>query len=385
MMKNLWIILSVGVVLRIVLSLTTFHSDMQVFDLAGRLVASGNILNLYDFSSSSAVLNYPPAIYLYHGIFKFFFGIFGLSGITQFNLNLLLLKLPYLIFDLLTGFVLFKMFDSPKKSLAAFALWMFNPINLYATYMMGQFDIIPTFFIVLSAYLAIRNKLNFAALAIGGGIAFKLSPLFLVIPLIIYGKNIWEKTRLFFLCFVPYILSIIPYSSSQSFRATALFANQSSKSLYAGIPVSGGESIILFPAFLLLFYLIIGNFQHKMEIWKLYSIPLLLFFIFTHFHPQWLIWITPLLILELARSGFGNLLAYFLILASWIASLFFFDPSLTVGIFSPVAPALSNAPSIWAFLGINVDYNVARSLIQTVFVSASLYLIYQFFPKKIHA
>lgn len=384
-MKNLWIIVIIGVVIRIVLSLTTFHSDMVVFDLAGKLVASGKILNLYDFTSSSAVFNYPPAIYLFHGLVRFLFNILGLSQINQFNLNLLLLKLPYLIFDLLIGVVLLKMFDSSKKSLIAFALWMFNPVSLYATYMMGQFDIIPTLFIVLSIYLVVKGKLNWAALVLGLGIAFKLSPIFLAIPLVVFGRNIWERVRLFILCLVPYLLSIIPYLPSPSFRTTALFANQSSKSLYASIAVSGGESIILFPAFLVFFYLVIWGFnlsKVKIDMWKLYLIPLLLFFILTHYHPQWLIWVTPLLILGLVTSGFKNIIPTALIFVSWFASLFFFDPSLTLGIFSPIAPVLQNTPSIWTLMNIGVDYNLLRSLIQTILVSAALYLIYLYFPVK---
>lgn len=380
-MKKLWVIATLGIILRIILSLTTYHSDMQVFNVAGKLVASGNILNLYNFSSSSTVFNYPPAIYLFHGIFSFVFNnLLGLSQLNQFNINLLLLKLPYLIFDLLAGFILMKLFDSPKKKLLVFTLWMFNPISLYATYMMGQFDIIPTFFIILSVYLVVRNKLGWAALVLGFGIAFKIFPIFLVIPLIIFGKSFWERIKLLTFSIVPYLLSIFSYLPSHSFRATALFANQSSKSFYASIPVSGGEAIILFPAFLLFFYLFIWFNKSKIDIWKLYLIPLLLFFIFTHFHPQWLIWVTPLLILDLVKLGFKNLIQTLLIVLSWFGSLFFFDPSLTVGIFAPVAPVLHNLPGIWTLLGINADYNLSRSLIQTMFAAASAYLIYQYFP-----
>lgn len=382
MIKNLWTILAVGVILRIVLSLTTFHSDMQVFDVAGKLVASGNILTLYDFSSSSAVLNYPPVIYLYHGIFRFLYNILGLTQIGQYNFQLLLLKFPYLVFDLLTGFILLKLFDNPKKSLLAFTIWILNPINLYATYMMGQFDIIPTFFIVLSIYLFVKNKLEWSALILGFGIAFKIFPVFLVIPLIIFGKRYWDKLKLFSLALAPYLLSTIPYLPSQSFRATALFASQSSKSLYANIPVSGGEAIILFPMFLLLFYLYIWITKAKAQVWKTYLIPLLLFFIFTHFHPQWLIWITPLLILDLVKSEFRNLIPVVLVGLSWFGSLFFFDPSLTVGMFAPMWTPLQNLPGIWTLLYLNPDYNLSRSILQTIFAASSLYLIYLRFPLR---
>lgn len=370
-MKKVWIIAALGVLLRIVLSLTTYHSDTEVFALAGKLVAAGHILNLYDFSSSSAVFNYPPLIYLFHGAFNFLL-----------NISPSFIKLPYLIFDLLLGFILLKLFDSKEKSILAFTLWMFNPINLYATYMMGQFDIIPTFFIILSIYFVVKHRLEWAGLSLGFGIAFKIFPLFLVIPLLILGKNYQQKFKLLVLSILPYALSILPYLSSASFRSTALFANQSSKSLYAGIAVSGGETIILFPAALLFFYLVIWFKKRAIETWKIYLTPLLLFFIFTHFHPQWLLWITPFLILDLVKFNFKNLAAAMLIFLSWFVSLFFFDPSMTVGIFSPIAASLHNLPSIWVLLGLNIDYNIVRSILQTIFVSSALYLLYTYYLSK---
>lgn len=403
-MKKLWILIVISILIRIILSSATFHPDMQVFNLAGKIIASGNIFDLYDYQANLpagdplktlAILNYPPAIYFFHGILNFLFGnVLGIPqmnqflldnpanyGNIQFSFHLILLKIPYLVFDLLIGLVLFRLVESTKK-VTALALWLFNPINLYATYMMGQFDIIPTFFVILSVYFAVKSKLKLAALALGFGIAFKLFPLFLLIPLIILGKNYREKIELFIISVVPYLLSILPYISSHNFRANALFANQSSKSLYATLPVSGGEAMIYFPVFLLFFYLVIWQAKFKTELWRLYLIPLLLFFIFTHFHPQWLIWIIPLLILELIYSSFKNVALNILIYLSWFTSLFFFDSSLTMSIFAPVIPVLRDMPSLWNILNLNIDYNFSRSMIQTVFASASMYLIYLYLPIK---
>lgn len=381
MRRNFWIIVILGIILRIFLSLTTFHTDMNAFDMAGKNVAAGNVLNLYDVTSDAVVFNYPPLIYLLHGLFRFLFD--NLLGI-------LVLKLPYLIFDLLIGVIFWKIFDSPKKSLTALLLWIFNPVNLYATYMMGQYDVIPAFFIILSVYFIVKKRLNLAALALGFGIAFKLSPVFLLIPLLVFGENFWNRVKLLFLSAVPYFLSIILYLPSQSFRATALFTNQNMKSIYANIPISGGESLLLFPLFLIFFFLLIWNkkeaiIKSKFNIWKLYLIPLLLFFIFTHYHPQWLIWITPLLIFDLVKNQFKNLFPILLIFFSWLGSLFFFDLSLTLGLFSPLWPALLEIDNIWQILNLNPDVNLYRSILQTVFASASLYLIYKNFPRDYEA
>lgn len=358
-MNKIIIILIAGIFLRLFLASSTMHSDLQAFYLGGKAVAEGKILNLYDFSSEQAIFNYPPLIYFLFGTFNF---------LSQWGLWLL--KLPYLIFDLALGLLLWRLVK--ERKMLIFTLWMFNPINLYATYMMGQFDIIPTFFTILSFYFIAKDKLNFAALSLGFGIAFKLYPVFLVIPLLFLAKNFSAKIKLLLLAVLPYVFFVFPYLSSASFRANALFASQASKSLYASIPVSGGESILLFPVSLILFYLFIWNKNlDRLNFWKIYSIPLLLFFIFTHYHPQWLIWLTPFLILDLSFNKFKNLLPILIIILTWFSSLFFFDPSLTLGIFLP------QAPDLWTLLGLKMDYNFSRSIIQTIFAGSSLYLIYK--------
>lgn len=404
-MTKIWIFLILGIMIRVFLSATTFHPDSTAFNLGGKLIASGNILNLYDFIpnlpkddpiKNISELIYPPLIYIYHGIFNFLFNdILKMPfvnqflkdspqnyGNIQFNLYLLILKLPYLFFDLAIGFLLLKLFPSVKQSTLAFGLWMFNPVSLYATYMMGQFDIIPTFFTLLSLILVMKNRLGWAALALGGGIAFKIFPIFLVIPLVILGKNSAERIKLIILSILPYILSILPYIHSSNFRSSALLVSQSSKSLYANIPVSGGEAIILFPAALIFIYLLVWKNKNKMSEWKVYLCVLLLFFIFTHFHPQWFIWVTPFLIMSLVAEQFKNILPVVLILTSWIGSLFFFDPSLTIGIFSPLIPSLYHLPPIWNLLHLSPDYNFSRSILQTIFVGASFYLIYEYLTKE---
>lgn len=369
-MRKILLVLIIAIILRLFLAFATFHPDIQALADSGKFVSKGFILNLYDKSSDELVLNYPPLIYWYFGFFNLLF-----NGDTS------LLKLSYLIFDLFLALLIYRIVE-PKKAVSAISFWLFNPVNLYATYMMGQFDIIPTFFTMLSIYYITKNKPSYAALALGGGIAFKLYPVFLIIPLIILASGFWSKIKIAVFAILPYAISILPYLPSSSFRTNALFASQSSKSLYANIPLSGGESILLFPLSILLFYLFICSKKlDYISYWKIYIIPLLLFFSLTHFHPQWLIWVMPFLILDFIQ-GYKNLMPMLLIFGSWFMSLFFFDPSLTLGIFSPLIPTFKNAGSIWDILSLNVDYNFFRSILQTTLAASSFYLIYRYFPKK---
>lgn len=405
-MNNFAVILILGIILRIFLSATSYHPDLQTFNLSGQIISSGHILDLYDYlqqlpsedpKKTLALFNYPPAIYIFHGIFNVLYSyIFQLwqvnyflldvitnYGNPQFNLHLFLLKIPYLIFDLVVAFIFLRLFDKDKDKLLAFTLWIFNPVNLYATYMIGQFDIIPTSFMFLAIYLAYRNKLSLSALTLGFGIAFKIFPIFILPLIILLAKNWIDKFKFGALGLSPYVVSILPFLFSSGFRTNALFADQGSKSLYAVINVSGGEWLFLFPLFLITCYLIFLRFGiTKTSLVSNSLIILLLFFIFTHFHPQWLIWITPFLIIDLVKNRTKNLLQILLLFFAYFISLFFFDSSLTVNLFAPLVPGLKNLPRIWEIIYLPIDINYARSATQTILAAASLYLIYINFPSK---
>lgn len=415
-MRVFWIILFLGLLLRIFLAFSTFHPDIRLLEIGGHFVASGNILNLYDYLSQLPsdnflrkaypvdLLIYPPAIFFLHGIFGFIFAPFvnqefintfwvdypKVLGNILLNIHLLLSKLPYLFFDLPIAFLIAQLFESRHDKILSFTLWVFNPVNLYVTYMMGQFDITATFFVVLALVIVKKgiNKLNLspislAALSLGLGAVFKIYPLYLLIPLSSIEEKWGDRIKVIIFGLLPYLISILPYISSSGFRNSALLAGHTLKTFYAQIPISGGESIILFPTFLIFFYLFF-YFRKAIQvfIWQRFFIVLLLFLIFTHYHPQWFLWITPFLIIDLVKTNFKHLAATLLSLFSFTVLLFFFDPSLTIGLFSPIFPNLASLPSIWNLLNKTVDYNLSRSLLQTIFVGSAFYFIYKYTFEK---
>lgn len=412
--RLIWMLLIVGVMIRLGLASISFHSDIAAFDFAGLILNQGNIFNLYDYLPNLPLsdpmrnfypiylFNYPPMVYFFFAganflssIFTdpsffnpFFSDIIKVMASWQLKLHLLLFKLPYLIFDLPIAFFLMKLFDQRHEKLMAFALWIFNPINIYATYLIGQFDIIPTFFVVSSlVWLFYRGQsfknLLWSALLLGIGATFKIYPLFLLIPLASLVSSWRQRLEIIIVGILPYFLTILPFLPSAGFRSTALVANQTLKSLYPQILISGGESIMLFLASLLFIYLIFLNIRGNMEsLWQRFFLPLLLFFIFTHYHPQWFLWLTPFLIISFIKSNFRNILPIGISLVSFFGLLFFFDPSLTLGLFSPLSPNLYKTQSLWQLLGMEIDYNFARSILQTIFVGAAVYFIYLYFPKN---
>ncbi len=413
MINKFSIVLAIGIALRLIIASITYHSDIQAFDFTGGILASGKILNFYDVLSSlpqnseiikhypASVFNYPPLVYFLFFILNsvgnigkdpafyqfFLFDVSQVLGTFQLNLHLILLKIPYLLFDIPLAFLLGRMFD--KRKLLVFTLWIFNPVNLYATYMMGQFDIVPTFFVVLSLYLISKSPLKekniwWAVLLLGFGSCFKIYPLLLLPVVAFLFTSYQKKIAALILGIIPYLLITFLYIPSVGFRTYALVANQTLKSLYPQIPISGGESIILFLAFLGFFYLLFWEIKGSIEnLWQRFFIILLLFFTFTHYHPQWFLWLTPFLIFTLVKSNFKNTLMVIFSLISFTGLVFLFEQGLNLGLFSVINPALYNGQNLWVLLKIPIEVNLGRSILQTIFVSTSIYYIYLYFPKKI--
>ena len=89
MRKKLIIILAVGLVLRLFLSLSTYHSDIVPFDFAGKVIAQGNVANFYDYlwqipNDHPYLSIYPRNLFNYPPLPYFFLG--GLSNLTTWAL-----------------------------------------------------------------------------------------------------------------------------------------------------------------------------------------------------------------------------------------------------------------------------------------------------------
>lgn len=406
MSKFISIILTIGIILRIVFSFTTYHSDIIPFDFAGKVIAGGNITNFYDYlwdlPDEDSILkvyprnlfNYPPLPYFFLGSFSlittwivdpvihnnFVFDFKSTLGNPQLNLLLLLLKFPYFFFDVAIAYLLMNFFKNNNEKKWAFALWIFNPVNLYATYMVGQFDIIPTFLTVAALYMAVNKKnFMFSAVLLGLGAGFKIFPLLFILPLAFVKIDWSSRIKILAVGGITYLVSAFPFMFSEGFRRTAMLAGQTTKSFYSSVPISGGESVILFLAAVIFFYILFMYKKTSVEdLWKRFFVMILVFFIFTHFHPQWFLWIMPFFVIELVNTKFKHWPLFLTLLLTFVGMITFFDSGLSIGLFSAVNPALYNLPPFWNLLGLNFDMNMSRSILHTVFVGISAYYIYEY-------
>lgn len=392
--KKYWLLLVIGLVLRLVLAGVSFHPDVRTVSLSSAVFFQKQSLNFYEESkklASQEILDDLPLSYLIllpvHGLLRPFVDIptenvflnstQSLLGSTQLNLYLVYTKMPLIFFDMLLGFVLtLSLRQSLQKKILTF--WMFNPFTLWATAMIGQMDVVVAFFITLVWLLITNKKLSWAALVLGMGGAIKSSP-FLLMPLLVgLGGSFKEKLKLMILLILPYILTVLPYIPNKDFRQDALLAPQLAKTFYAHINLSGGEAIYLVPAILGALYLIYFSRKREARDFLNFSIiALLLILAFTHFHIQWFLWVMPLLLLWLiANWTQGIKLATAGLFLSLLMMIFLFDASLQLKLLAPIFPALDGLRGL-AEISTNNQSSFLRSITASVFAACAIFLIWK--------
>lgn len=401
--------LLIGAAIRLVLMPITVHPDLWGHSFTAYFFAYQGRLNIYDFLLSlpkdhPLVMNYgvndifiyPPLAYFTLGIFRFLVRPFAdanfipwlMVNISHFynyptlGLQLFLFKLPYLFTDIASAFLLSGLFDDPKKKKWAFNLWMFNPVTIYATFMMGQLDILPVFFTILASYMIKKDKVGWGLFFLGVGGAYKMYPLLLVpAAAFLLGTSFWKKIKLLLLGLSPYILTIAPYLASKGFRAMVLFGPKETKILFMSFPVTAAEGVFPFVLFLVVIYLAAYFLKRKFPV-ELYSLSiLLLLFSVTDYHPQWFLWLTPFLIWALIKYSFKYIEIVIAMVVTWIILTLLFEASLSYGLFVPIFHNLQNAPSLSVYLAKVTNVFQFRSIVRSIFAGLSIFYVYNLYKE----
>lgn len=393
--------LLIGIFIRLIIAAVTLHSDLWAFSFSGKIFVEQGILNIYQYLQNLPLnspyrvygtdfFTYPPLTYFVLGFFRFLlqpffdqnfysqlFANFGqayqLSGIFQ---HALMVKLPYLLFDIGLAFLLTQFFEEEKKKRLIFLFWIFNPVSWYTSFMIGQFDIIPTMFVVLSLYFAIKGKSNLSLISLGIGGSFKLFPLFLIpfAAVILSGDN-RKFLKLCLVGFLPFIITIAPFLTSPAFRSSVIFSAQSQKFLYASINVSGADVLYLFLVFYFSFLFYTAHYLRNVKnLWIIFLIIFLLLFSLTNYHPQWFLWITPFLIIwiiDKPQQWFYPVSLFVI----FLGILLLFEPSLSVGLFSPIFSPLHQMPGMSDFVARFMPKGQIFSILRSLFAAISLFMV----------
>ncbi len=391
-MKKLIPLLVLGLALRLLLMPLAMHPDFKAYNLAGFLIAQkGELLTFYDHIRllprqdpivgiyGDNQFNYPPLAYLTHGFSNFVLGPVipwdafekllydydNFRGSPNSILLMYLLKLPYLVADLIGLWLILKLGNDQREKFKLALLWVFNPINLYSAYMMGQFDIFIGVLILGTIAFSRKSKNSWGAVMLGLAGGIKLFPL-VMLPFL-PGNKI-KNTAIGLL---TYLAIILPYLPSIGFRQYALLASQSDKPLFAKIMVSGSQYLPIFVlGVALLWWINFLQAKDKSQNWWWLSAPLFLFFGISHFHPQWFAWMAPFLVLSYVKIPKTRIpiVVYLLIYA---VIIFSFDPSLNIGMFGINFDLLGQISKVY-------DKEQFVSMFRGVFAATSIVIPYLF-------
>lgn len=294
-------------------------------------------------------------------------------------------KVPLLLLAIASGWVIFKL----TGSLLASAIWYFNPVTLYAVVMMGQNDILAIFPFLLGL-LFYWNIPWLAFFIFGVSAGIKTYPLIwaIILGLGYPTKNWYKKIGLTLISFVVYLLPLLPFLSDKSFLNSVVYSGLASRIFASSISLGFGEVIFIVPVALIYLTFKIakkGGLKDISLVSKTLLTANLLILGFSHFNPQWLLWIIPFLSMWLVCSLDKNKWIYSLFLLSfWVLVILLFeDKFLYWGILAPINPGLLNLPFLKEiFMKFGVQPDLLNNMAHSGIAAVALYFLFNYSEKK---
>ncbi len=213
---TIWCLLAFGFIVRVVLAMSIegFSSDVGLFRYWSERAAE----DLFHIYQGDFFIDYPP-FYIY---ILFIIGkISGFLGLGDGPLNLLLLKLPSILADLGTAFMLYYLAKDRlpgKWPLLAASLYIFNPAVLINSSVWGQVDSFLVLLLALGFIMLDSKKPEFAGLPFAAAVLTKPQGLILL-PVVLFEllkRGNWKaliKTAVYGILTV--ILLILPFAVNQ--------------------------------------------------------------------------------------------------------------------------------------------------------------------------
>lgn len=418
---KLIVLLIIALVLRLVLMPTSAHSDLLLINVFPNVLLTNNVVDIYSYiNQNSAVPGfqyYPPLTYFSFAFFQYLFHFISASyGNWMGSLlpfvegnkfsrdfeyftkvqnphllqDLFLAKTPYLLFDTASVLVLMKLARQKLISKYSILVWVFNPVLLYGTYIFGQFDIIPVFFVVLGFYLLRKNP-YLGVLSLGIGIAYKIFPVIYLLPVIlIYSNTKKEFFKLLAFAIMPILIAFVPiFLFNNSFDLFSLvpkvfFHNKRTLDGWTLYSTVFKYTLLLFSYLFLLFISFILKLRSKWN--TAVSLSLCSILLVLTLSPRttfyYLIWATPLIFLYFKNT---KQIALVILIESISFALFkLLGSSIQFELFAPLNPELfTKLPTVNSLINQVIPYNIVSTLSFTIFFTFNLSLIMRIFVNAI--
>lgn len=421
-MKKLVIL---AITLRLLVAALIFHPDIKTFNFQASFLRHG-VFNIYSYlidNKEALPLKenfvYFPLTYLTLGAYQAVVAPLMGSGFDSWLSNadsfgvvtspnifkyLIILKLPYLILDIVVAFILLKYFDDEatqpngrgvfsrasseismkrdkKIGKKAFTLWLFNPFTIFIIYAFGNVDIFPVILVLLSLLFIKKDKKSLAALMLGLAAGFKIYPLLFVPFLCLSGESLKEKIKLAVIPFGVFGAVSLPFLSS-AFLESTLISGLTTRLFNPGIGVGFGESIIVGLMLLsaLFFYCLLVD--KKPNMFNYFLATLLIIFAFSHFHVAWLLWIAPFLVIVAVREQKLSGIIFLLSIAAVLIPLLYQDRSMSISLFRIYSTWFDLLPTPFTAIQKFFDPYNLQSILHSLFAGGAGILVYKLFREN---
>lgn len=376
-----------ALLIRILIAPLFYHPDIKSQHFHFQFFGQGvfNIYQYLDVNKShlpyTDTFNYLPLTYLTFGTFqKIISPILGQGFFlwlndwgpaqyrhSNFMFYLFVLKIPYLVSDIFIGFILYKLIKDPK----ILYLWFFNPFSIYLIYILGNFDVIPVLATFISYWLIKSNRPILGYLALGCAVALKMYPLlFLPFFLFLHPVKVKSSFRNILIMLIPFLITIIPYIFNSSFSQAFIGSGLTQKLLE--IKISG---IPIFP----IFYLITLLFFYRKKTASLFPKTIFLIFLAfvstVNYHPQWILWFLPFVLIYFYQTNRSQKMTVLLSLVLSIVFVFMVnDHFLFWGHLTPINSSFVLIPSPYDLLVQKIHLNppniqhIIQSILALLFI-----------------
>ena len=293
--------------------------------------------------------------------------------------TLFLVKVPYLFFDLATGFLLLK--TVYYRSSLIFKFWMVNPIVIYVSYVFGGYDIFPAFFALLAIYFAQQNKHTSSYLTLGIAGALKLYA-FLLLPvfLLAFPASTLGRIKLALVSVLPYVISILPdvISSGPTLLPFNAFSSYQSEYIL-NWQVKLGSFDTLYVFVLLFSFLLLFQYYSRINVlgnlWRFAFAVLMLYFATSEFHPQYFLWVLPFLGVAICYDT-RYLRLHILQILCYIVYTFYWGKPFAGMMFFPLGMFFTYLTSPIELMSMYFSAPLLIGVVRSVFSAICLWMIY---------
>lgn len=398
---NIRNILILAVLIRLLVMPFYFHPDIRTYSFQSSFLKKG-VLNIYTYLAENKEKLPLKEEFVYFPLTYFSLGGYQASvspllgeGFTDWLFDasqqmsgrvgtyryLFLLKLPYLILDILAAFLLTQFFTNTKLKKRVFTLWLFNPFTIVLIYIFSNIDIIPVVLMLISLLFARKKKLIASAALIGVAAGFKAYPLLVLPLLLLSARNIKEGFFAFIAALGVFVAVILPFWSVD-FWQSALVSGLTTRIFSPGVALGFGEAIIPAVVLLSMLFFFALSARKKRDLLKYYISLFLLIFSFSHFHIQWLLWLAPfLIILVVSNKRFVSMVLLLSILA-FSLPLLYEDKSMTFSLLRAYSLLYDLVPIPFVIVRRFYDIYSLQSILHSLFAGGSLILIWRMFKEN---